>query len=297
MKRFRTKILFIVLNRYQKRLSAMSINDARRYFEATSSTLYKVKIPSVHDQKINDDGQDITIRVYQARPSNQPTIVYFHGGGFVVGSIDSHDTVARHLCRITGCTVVSVGYRLAPEFPYPAARDDGLAAVKWLQTQSTLNHQFILAGDSAGGQIAVSVATGWRDKARDNLVGLVLMYPALDPSLRTQSMRDFAEGHFVTRQNMYDFWNAYAAPGVIVWPLQPDIARKLPPTFVLTAEYDVLRDEGHAFFEQLKKLGVQAKYHNYRSTAHGIMQLPNFVGSRSKALRDIAEFVREVSSF
>jgi acetyl esterase len=187
-----------------------------------------------------------------------------------------------------------VNYRLAPEFPNPAATRDGIAALKWLE-ESQLNQEYVLAGDSAGGQIAVMVALSLDGKQRKHLKGQILMYPALDPALKTASMQKFAQGFFVSKKNMQDFWAAYKGQGNIKWPLAQAQLKKLPPTLIQTADYDILRDEAYEFFEHLRSAGVEAEYHNYKATAHGIMQMPNIVSKRSKALNDIAKFVADVN--
>ncbi|HUB94009.1 MAG TPA: alpha/beta hydrolase [Verrucomicrobiae bacterium] len=286
----RTKILLTSLNRQQRRLSASNLDDARVYFEKICRSNQKPNIRNVYEKQINSHGQPITLRVYEGNVA-KPTIIYFHGGGFVVGSIDSHDTVARHLCKTTGSTVVSVNYRLAPEYPYPAASQDGLATVKWLH-DSELNPNFILSGDSAGGQIAVMVALGLTERQRHYLQSLILMYPALDPALKSPSMQKFAQGFFVSKENMQYFWNAYQGQSHIGWPLKQNQLKKLPRTLILTAEYDILRDEALEFFEHLRKAGVEAEYHSYKGAVHGLMQMPSFVNKRSRALNDIFRFVK-----
>ncbi len=289
MRNPRTKILFTVLNYHQRRLSRLSVSEARQYFEKISHTRIKPKIRHIYEKRIDSQGQPITLRIYEGS-LNKPTIMYFHGGGFVVGSVDSHDVVARYLCKATGSTVVSVGYRLAPEHPSPAAIEDGLSAVRWL-LKSKLNSNFILSGDSAGGQIAVMVALSLHKPQRQLLLSQILMYPALDPTLTTASMQKFARGFFVSKKNMQDFWAAYRGQCNIEWPLKQAQLKMLPPTLIQTADYDILKDEAFEFFKKLQAAGVEAEYHNYKATAHGLMQMPNFVSKRGQALRDITEFV------
>jgi acetyl esterase/lipase len=289
MKNPRTKILFTVLNYHQRRLSRLNVNEARQYFEKISHTRIKPKIRNIYEKQIESQGQPITLRIYEGS-LDKPTIIYFHGGGFVLGSVDSHDVVARYLCKVTGSTVVSVNYRLAPEHPSPAATEDGLSAVRWL-LKSKLNSNFILSGDSAGGQIAVMVALYLPGPQRQLLKSLVLIYPALDPALTTASMQKFAHGFFVSKKNMQDFWEAYRGQGNIEWPFKQHQLKMLPPTLIQTADYDILKDEAFEFFKQIRTAGMEAEYHNYKATAHGLMQMPIFVSKRSRALRDIAEFV------
>jgi len=270
----------------------MEVDEARLYFEKISRGRRKPSVDEVIETSIDSDGRKMKVRIYKPKQSSA-TIVYFHGGGFVVGSIDTHDVVARLLSRATGFAVVSVDYRLAPEYTYPAAIHDGLATLRWLRSNGAGLHSenIVLAGDSAGGHIALDVAI----RASVKLSGLILMYPMLDPSLATESMEKYSEGHFVTKQNMKDFWKSYLGNKNIEWPYADKELLTLPPTLILTAEYDILRDEAFIFSEQLTALGVTNEYHNYKDTVHGLMQMPTIVSQRSKALRDIKTFSTTVA--
>lgn len=297
MSRLRTKLLFRALNKHQTKLSAMEVKEARQYFDKISTTRFKPKVDEVFDTKINSKGHQLKLRIYKSSSAKKPTILFFHGGGFVVGSLNSHDVVARLLLKATNYSVVSVDYRLAPEFTYPAAIEDGVVALDWLVNQQKLglnSQQIFLAGDSAGGHISVEVATRLTDRLLSHVQGLILMYPALDPALTTDSMQKYAKGHFVTKQNMEYFWKAYSGGQKVTWPITSEKLAKLPATLVQTAEHDILRDEGMLFSQQLTKNGVPNEYHSYKDTAHGLMQMPTVVSKRSKALHDIAKFVDKI---
>lgn len=289
----RTKLLFRALNKHQARLSRMEITEARLYFEKISSVRYKPKVYEISERLIDCKEHSLKVRIYRPKGTSRATIIYFHGGGFVVGSIESHDFVTRLLCKTTGCSVLSVDYRLAPEHPYPAAIDDGIAALGWLlKNNDGLNTQRIfLGGDSAGGHIALNVAMQTTKSQQEYITGLILMYPSLDPSLSTESMRKYAKGFFITKQDLKNFWRLYKGSKQIEWPMPDSQCTKLPPTLIQTAEHDILRDEGQLFSKQLTKNGVISEYRSYKDMAHGFMQMPTVVSKRSKAMRDIGKFI------
>jgi acetyl esterase len=181
----------------------------------------------------------------------------------VVGSIDSFDTACRALANASGATVVSVGYRLAPEHPFPAGLEDCAAVTR------VLDAPLAIAGDSAGGNIAIAVAR----RLRDNITGTALIYPVTDAGLNTPSMRDFKERYGLTAAGLERYWNLYldGADGfqADASPLRADDLEGLPPTYVLTAEFDVLRDEGEAFVKKLEEAGVEVTHRRFDGTIHG----------------------------
>jgi acetyl esterase len=205
----------------------------------------------------------VRVRRYTPREPAGGTISYFHGGGWVVGSIESFDTTCRALANASGATVVSVGYRLAPEHPFPSGLEDCAAVTR------TLEGPVAVAGDSAGGNLAVAVAR----RQRDRLAALALIYPVTDAGLNTPSMRDFKERYGLSAAGLQRYWNLYldGADG-----LQPDASplragdlAGLPTTYVLTSEFDVLRDEGEAFVGKLREAGVDVIHKRFEGTIHG----------------------------
>jgi acetyl esterase len=205
----------------------------------------------------------VPVRRYTPLEPAGGTISYFHGGGWVVGSIDSFDTTCRALANASGATVVSVGYRLAPEHPFPAGLEDCVAVTR------VLEGPVAVAGDSAGGNLAVAVAR----RRRDHLAAMALIYPVTDAGLNTPSMRDFKERYGLTAAGLQRYWNLYldGADGfqADASPLRAGDLAGLPRTYVLTAEFDVLRDEGEAFVGKLHEAGVDVTHERFEGTIHG----------------------------
>jgi acetyl esterase len=226
------------------------------------------EVGEVKDVEATGPGGPIPLRVYTPLEPKGGAVAYFHGGGWVVGSLDSFDTACRALANASGATVVSVGYRLAPEHPFPAALEDCVAATRGTAKKHE-GEPIAVAGDSAGGNLAVAVAR----RLRDQLAGMALIYPVCDAGLNTPSMRDFKERYGLTAAGLQRYWSLYldGADG-----LQPDLSplragdlAGLPPTYVLTAEYDVLRDEGEAFAGKLREAGVEVTHRRFEGTIHG----------------------------
>jgi acetyl esterase len=205
----------------------------------------------------------VPVRIYTPLEPRGGTVAYFHGGGWVVGSIDSFDTACRALANASGATLVSVGYRLAPEHPFPAGLEDCTAVTR------ALDAPLAVAGDSAGGNLAIAVAR----RMRDTITGTALIYPVTDAGLNTPSMRDFKERYGLTAAGLERYWNLYldGADGFQpdASPLRAGDLAGLPPTYVLTAELDVLRDEGEAFVKKLEAAGVDVTHRRFDGTIHG----------------------------
>jgi acetyl esterase len=211
--------------------------------------------------------------------------VFFHGGGWVTGDLDSHDALCRLLAAASGCIVVAVGYRLAPEDPYPAAVEDALAGYAWVQGHADeLGHaegRVGVMGDSAGGNLAAVVARETRrgpagDAPVAPPVAQGLVYPALDARLDSSSVHAFAEGFFLTRQSMeyfracyLDDREAWASPRVS--PVLADDHGGLAPALIVTAGFDPLRDDGATYARQLAAAGVEVDYRCYDDQVHGFM--------------------------
>jgi acetyl esterase len=205
----------------------------------------------------------VPVRIYTPLEPKAGTVAYFHGGGWVVGSIDSFDTACRALANASGATVVSVGYRLAPEHPFPAGLEDCATVTR------ALDAPLVVAGDSAGGNLAIAVAR----RLRDTVDGMALIYPVTDAGLNTPSMRDFKERYGLTAAGLQRYWNLYldGADGfqADASPLRADDLEGLPPTYVLTSEFDILRDEGEAFVKRLEEAGVDVAHRRFDGTIHG----------------------------
>ncbi len=261
--------------------------DVRDLFDSTARLVMPVRTDvHVTGRRIAgpEGAPDIPVRVYRRfgtgigpgpRP---PAITYFHGGGWVVGSLDSHDASCRLLAAVTGCVVVAVDYRLAPESPFPAAVDDVLAAYSWVhgahRELGTAEGVVAVMGDSAGGNLAAVVALAGRDGAVPAPVAQGLVYPALDARLGSPSVAEFADGFFLSRAGM-EAYRSHYLPDDRDWeswrasPLLAGDKRGLAPAFVVTAGFDPLRDEGAAYAASLEAADVEVARRCYDDMVHG----------------------------
>ena len=224
------------------------------------------------------------------------TLVYYHGGGFVIGNLETHNSTCRRLANKSRCQVISIDYRLSPEHPFPAPIEDGLAAFRHIRDNAKAfgvdARRIAVGGDSAGGAIAAVVCQLCRDAGETVGSGgpafQMLIYPATDSSRESASRKEFAEGYFLTKPLMDWFWKAYVPAGTDLADLRlsPLLAKDLtglPPAFVLTAGYDPLRDEGRAYAERLIEAGIKTTYANYPGTIHGFFSLTRFLSQGLKA--------------
>jgi acetyl esterase len=226
---------------------------------------------------------DIPVRVY--RPTGEgpfPVLVFYHGGGFVLCDLDSHDEVCRQLCAGANVLVVSVAYRLAPEAPFPAPLEDCYAATCWAAENAATYQgqasQLLVAGDSAGGNLAAAVALMARDRGTPTITRQLLIYPVTDCNFETDSYRDNGEGYYLTRAMMQWFWGHYLAhPDQASDPLASPLRAELgglPPAVVITAGYDPLRDEGMAYARALEAAGVDVQLRSFPGMIHGFVTMP-----------------------
>jgi acetyl esterase len=237
------------------------------------------------------------IRFRRYRPSGAaagplPTLIYYHGGGFVIGSIETHDSTCRRLANRSRCQLISIDYRLSPEHPFPAPIDDGVATFRHIRDNAAAfgadAKRLAVGGDSAGGAIAAVLCQVLRDAGERGPAFQMLIYPATDSSKQSASRVAFAEGYFLTKDLMDWFWKAYVPAGTDLADLRlsPLLAKDfkgLPPAFVLTAGYDPLRDEGRAYADRLIDAGIKTTYVNYPGTIHGFFSLTRFLSQGLKA--------------
>jgi acetyl esterase len=230
------------------------------------------------------DGTAITVRVYRPRGSSgsQPLVVFFHGGGFIAGSLDSHDGTARELAAKTDAVVASVDYRLAPEAPFPTPLEDCYAALQWaVANAGTLgadSSRVAIAGDSAGGNLAAAVALVNRDRDAIALRAQLLIYPVIDPACDTPSMTANGEGYMLTADSMRWMWSQYLADPAhrdhpYVRPTAAESLAGLPPAIIITAEFDPLRDEGEAYAAALTAAGVPTEVRREAGQIHGFFSM------------------------
>lgn len=223
----------------------------------------------------------IPVRIYTPAGSGPfPALVFFHGGGWVICDLDTHDGLCRSLCNGAGCAVVSVDYRLAPEHKFPAAPEDCYAATRWVAEHAPeINadpDSIAIGGDSAGGNLTAVVAQMARDRDGPPLVFQLLIYPATDFTFDGPSLHENADGYFLTTDDMDWFTNHYLNSNAdrtnpLASPMQADDLSDLPPALVITAEFDPLRDEGEAYGQQLQEAGVDVTISRYSGMIHGFV--------------------------
>jgi acetyl esterase len=280
--------------------------EVRAAFGALSALGVKEEMASVTDQTIPGPGGEIPVRIYvPTTPLGDgptPVLVWFHGGGWVIGDLESTDTTVRTLANAAGMVTVSVDYRLAPESRFPAAVDDALAAVRWVvDNADSLGidaSRLAVGGDSSGGNLAAVAAQQLRDSG-PSVAFQLLVYPVTDARLGTPSMDENADGYFLTNDTMVWFVGHYVGDGdptdVRVSPfLAADEALTgLPPALVITAEYDPLRDEGEAYGSRLRDAGVETTVTRYDGMIHGFFSLKDVLPDGGVAINEAATALRK----
>ncbi len=284
-------------------LHAMSVSEARAFIDTMRAFNGDVEeVAHVAGVTIPGPGGDIPARLY--RPASQtplPLVVYYHGGGWVIGSLDSHDGVCRTLANAAGCAVLAIDYRLAPEHKFPAAVDDCYAATAWAVANAAAlgadPTRVAIGGDSAGGNLAAVVAQLARDRTGPRLRFQLLVYPATDVSYDTPSYRDNATGYFLEREDMRWFYDHYLRSDADrsdprASPLRATDLRGLPPALVITAEFDPLRDEGEAYAAQLREAGVPVTLTRYDGMIHGFFGMGPLLDQGKRAVAEAAAGLR-----
>jgi acetyl esterase len=230
-------------------------------------------------------------------------LVYFHGGGWVIGDLDTHHGFCHALAKTSGCLVVAVDYRLAPEHRYPAAVEDAYAATTWVAANSELIQadpdRFAVCGDSAGGHLAAVVSLMARDRNGPRIDLQILIYPITDFSFDTHSYEENKEGYMLSRDLMKWFWNHFIndereADDSYVSPLRAINFRDLPRSLILTAEFDPLRDEGEAYGKKLQEAGINVTLSRYPGMIHGFIRMTAVLDKANDALDQVAGTLREV---
>ena len=247
----------------------------------------------------------LPVRLYHPSPGKTlPMVVYFHGGGWVIGDLEIVDKPCRALANASGCVVASVNYRLSPETKFPGPAEDCYAATRWLAEQASEigadRGRIAVAGDSAGGNLAAVVALMARDRGGPELAYQLLIYPVTAPAKGTKSAsyQDNAEGYLLTRGSMEWFWDHYLASpedgeNPYASPMHASDLSKLPPAMVVTAEFDPLRDEGQAYARRLREAGVTVKTAHYEGLIHGFFWMAGALDAGRKLTREMGEELRQ----
>ena len=288
----------------------LSPHDARaEYRRRTERLKIDVDIHRFEDRDIDGPGGSIPIRIYTPRELTSgeklPVLVWFHGGGYVIGDLDTHDSACRALANETDCIVVAVDYRLAPENKFPAAVDDCFAAFRWvIKNAPTINAdgaRVAVGGDSAGGNLAAVVSILARNAGLPNIVFQLLIYPVTAPEPETKSHHAFAEGYLLTRKTITWFFTHYIrnskdTKDFRYAPLEADDLSSLPPALVIVAGYDPLRDEGVEYAEALIHAGNRVRLSNYEGMVHGFYLMGGMVDASRRAISESAAMLREAFS-
>ena len=296
-------VLDLVIKSGRPAYHTLTPKEARQLFLETrpASTPTPPAIGAVR----NLTAGSIPIRVYRpagvADTTRLPVLVYFHGGGWVIGDLDTHDTLCRQLTAEAGISVVAVDYRLAPEHKFPAAADDAWAALSWVVAHAgelgVDAGKLAVGGDSAGGNLAAVVALQARDAGAPKIALQVLIYPVTDVGAETQSYRDLADGYMLTREGMRWFIAHYLGKPQEAedWRASPTRATSfagVAPALVITAGYDPLRDEGDAYAQKLRAAGVSVDHISFGGMIHGFVPMGKLIETGNRAVTLIAGSLR-----
>jgi acetyl esterase/lipase len=285
-------------------IESMSVADARAFMEASGATSPPgPEVGEVVDGTLpGADGTPLEYRLYRpASPGPHPIVAYFHGGGWVLGSHTSDDALCRDLCVQSDAIFVSVNYRHAPEARFPAAVDDGLAAVQWISEHAEelggVPGQLAVAGWSAGANVATVTTQQAKLAGGPTIVGQVLLNPATDGAMDTSSYTENADGYILTRGLMEWFWDFYCDPedrlDPKASPLRADDLSGLPPAMIVTCQFDPLRDEGDAYAAALAEAGVPVRHLQCEGQTHTSLGMVGALVTGAYARAEMADALRQ----
>ncbi len=270
-------------------MTDMSPEEARTMYRVMQASSPRPELPVVKDAMAGH----IPLRIYKASNApDQPVVVFFHGGGWVIGDLETHDSGCRQLSLAADCTIIAVDYRLAPEHPYPAAIDDCYQATEWVASHAAElgidATRIAVAGDSAGGNLAACVCIKSQLEHGPAICFQLLIYPVTNAAMNTESYERNGEGYMLGRDTMEWFWNHYAngdtLDGALASPLNHDQFEELPPACIITAEYDPLCDEGEAYGRKLESAGVPVTIRRFDGMIHGFFAMTNVLDGSKEAM-------------
>jgi acetyl esterase len=289
-------------------ISQFGVEDARELSAEMRPDVPGPEVGDVRDRTVPgfEGGPQVPVRIYTPEAHGPvPTVTFFHGGGFVLGDLESHDYLCREFVTESGCAVVATDYRRAPEHPFPAAVEDAYAVTKWVADNQDAfegNGTLAVMGDSAGGTLAAAVTLMARDREDGPAIDFqALLYPSVSHRTDWASRRQNADGYYLVEADMEWFQDCYHESTVdrgnrYAYPLEACAFGDLPPATVLTAGFDPLRDEGIAYAEALADAGVTVKHRNYPAMIHGFLSMlagPREIETGHVAVGMLAEDVRE----
>ena len=261
------------------------------------------EVAKVEDRSVSWRDAEVPVRIYTPAGTGPfPILIWCHGGGMVVGDLETADATARHLTVETGCVTVSVDYRLAPETKFPGACDDCYAAAVWASDNAASIQgdaaRMAVGGDSAGGNLAAVVAQMARDRANPDLAFQLLVYPMTSLDFETPSYVDNADGYLLTRDSMKWYWDQYLGASddpnhPYAVPSRAGSFKNLPPALVITAQFDPLRDEGEAYAKNLEAAGVPTTHSRYDGMIHGFFGMSGAVDKAGQAVSEAAAAMKK----
>jgi acetyl esterase len=285
-------------------IDKLSPAEARRQYREARAPLRPPAphVPEVRDLKADGNGGPIGLRLYRPAEGVLPAFVFFHGGGWVVGDLDTHDVVCRQIALEAGAAVIAVDYRLAPEHPFPAASDDAWSATTWIAAHADDlgidPARIAVGGDSAGGGLAAVVALMGRDSRKLRLALQVLVYPVVDLRAGSVSYSKYGEGYLLTRAAMKWYIAQYAQTPQDIndWHASPLLApwvHSVAPALIIAAEMDPLVDEGDAYARRLRGARVLVDYQVVPGMIHGFLPMGGRVDAANRAVATIASALRQ----
>ncbi|HEV2216532.1 MAG TPA: alpha/beta hydrolase [Candidatus Dormibacteraeota bacterium] len=279
--------------------------EARRHNHDRAPSLAGAveEVALVRNGRLPGPAGELHYRLYSPLPDEKlPALLYLHGGGWVYGDIDTHDSVCRGLARRADCAVLSLDYRLAPENPFPAAVEDAWAGLEWLHQHARDiggdPDRLAVAGDSAGGNLSAVLALRARDRGGPRITAQVLIYPVTDCDFNTTSYREKATGYGLTSESMFWFWDNYVAEPARrtdpdASPMRATDHRGLAPALIITCELDPLASEGVAYADLLERSGVSVEHIHELGMIHGYIRMAGVTSRTRKSWDDCARFLRQ----